>query len=105
MIYKEIEGFGSAFLDDWSDGARRASVENVRPGPVLIVRDRVGMAYMGHPFASYLCLGVDTEQLDRLRGAVGLLVEISFLVSPGLSWGSGEPPACSGTSVPVPVVW
>jgi len=57
---------------------------------MLVVCDRVGMAYMGHPFASYLCLGVDTERLDRLRGPVGLPVEISFLVSPGPSWGSGE---------------
>ena len=93
------------YLDDWSDGARRASVGNVQPGPVLIVRDRVGMAYMGHPFASYLCPDVDTERLDRLRGPVGLPVEISFLVSPGLSWGSGEPPTCGGASVPVPIVW
>ena len=28
-----------------------------------------------------------------------------FLVSPGLAWGSGEPPACGGSLVPVPVVW
>ena len=37
---------------------------------MLVVCDGVGMAYMGHPFASYLCLGVDTERLDRLRGSV-----------------------------------
>ena len=72
---------------------------------MLVVHDGVGMAYMGHPFASYMCLGVDTERLDRLRGSVGLPVEILFLASPGLSWGSVEPPACSGVSVPVPVVW
>ena len=72
---------------------------------MLVVRDGVGMAYMGRPFASYLCLGVDTERLDQLRGSVGLLVEILFLVSPGLSWGSGEPPVCDGVSVPMPVVW
>ena len=40
--------------DDLSDGVRRASVRNVRPGPALVVRDGVGMAYMGRPFASYL---------------------------------------------------
>ena len=40
-------------LDDLSDGVRRASVGNVRPGPALVVRDGVGMAYMGRPFASY----------------------------------------------------
>ena len=51
------------------------------------------MAYMGHPFASYLRLGVDTKQFDRLRGPVGLPAEILFLVSPGPSWGSGELPA------------
>ena len=55
---------------------------------MLVVRDEVGMAYMGRPFASYLCLGVDTERFDQLRGPVGLPAEISFLVSPGLSWGS-----------------
>ena len=57
------------YLDDWSDGARRASVGDVRPRPMLIARDGVGMAHMGRPLASYLCPGVDTERLDRLRGA------------------------------------
>ena len=52
---------------------------------MLVARDGVGMAYMGRPFASYPCLGVDTERLDRLRGPVGLLAEISLLVSLGLS--------------------
>ena len=70
-------------------GLWRAPVRNVRSGPVLVVRDGVGMAHMGRPFTSYLCLGVDTERFDRLRGPVGLLTEISSLVSPGLSWGSG----------------
>ena len=45
-------------LDDLSDEVRRASVGNVRPRPVLVVRDGVGMAYMGHPFAPYLFLGL-----------------------------------------------
>ena len=58
MIYKEIEGVGSVYLDDLSDGVWRASVRNVRPGPMLVVRDGVGIAYMGRPFASYLSLGV-----------------------------------------------
>ena len=39
-------------LDDLSDGVRRASARNVRPRPVLVVRDGVSMAYMGRPFAS-----------------------------------------------------
>ena len=69
---------------------------------MLVVRDGVGMAFMGRPFTSYLCLGVDTERFDRLKEPVGLLVEISFLVSPGLSWGSGEPPACGDASVFAP---
>ena len=56
--YKEIEGVGSVHLGDLSDGVWRASVRSVRSGPVLVVRDGVGMAYMGRPFASYLCLGV-----------------------------------------------
>ena len=58
MIYKEIEGVGSVHLDDLSDGVWRASVRNVRPGPVLVVHDGVGMAYIERPFASCLCLGV-----------------------------------------------
>ena len=61
MIYMEIEGFGSVYLDDWSDRARRASVKNVRPGPELIIRDGVGVAHMGRPFASYLCPGAYPE--------------------------------------------
>ena len=77
--FKETEGdFDSVYLGDWSDGARRASVGDVRPGPMLVARDGVGMAHMGHPLASYLCPGVDTERLDRLRGPVGLPAEISF---------------------------
>ena len=78
------------------------SVENVRPGPVLVVCDGVGMAYTGRPFASYLCLSADAERLDRLRGPVGLSAEISFLVSLALPWGSGEPPACGDASVFAP---
>ena len=58
MIIKKIEGVGSVHLADLSDGVWRALVGNVRPGPVLVVRDGVGMAFMGHPFAPYLCLGV-----------------------------------------------
>ena len=57
MIYKEIEGVGSFYLDDSSDGVWRALVGNVRPGPMLVVHDGDDMAYMGHPFASYLSLG------------------------------------------------
>ena len=60
--------------------------EIVRLGPVLVVRDGVGMAFIGHPFASYLCLGVDTERLDQLRGAIGLSRRrFHFLVSLGLA--------------------
>ena len=58
MNYKEIEGVGSVHLDDLSDGVWRAFVKNIRLGPVLVVHDGVGMAYMGRPFASYLCIGV-----------------------------------------------
>ena len=39
-------------------GLEELQSENVRPGPVLVVRDRVGMAYMGRPFAPYLSLDV-----------------------------------------------
>ena len=72
MICKEIEGVLVMFtlttrvtglgepqskksdwdLDDLSDGVQRASVGDVRSGPMLIVRDGVGVAYMGRPFAS-----------------------------------------------------
>ena len=72
---------------------------------MFVVRDEVGMAYMGRPFASYLCLGVYPEQFDRLGGTVGLPMEISFFVSLGLAWGGGEPPVCGGASVPVSIVW
>ena len=58
MIIKKIEGVGSVYLDDLSDRVWKASVGNVRPGPMLVVRDRVGVGYMGRPFASYLSLGV-----------------------------------------------
>ena len=39
---------------------------------MLVVRDGVGMAYMGHPFAPYLSLGVFPEPLDRLKKLDGL---------------------------------
>ena len=62
MIYNEIEGVLIVFtLTTRVTGFGELSIRNVRPGPVLIVRDGVGMAYMGRPFASYLCLGADTE--------------------------------------------
>ena len=60
------------YLDDWCDRARRALVRNVRPGPVLVVRDGVGMAYMGRPFAPYLSLGVFPKPFDRLKKPNGL---------------------------------
>ena len=53
-----MEGVGSVHLDDLSGGVQRALVRNVQPRPVLVVRDGVGMAYMGRPFAPYLSLGV-----------------------------------------------
>ena len=77
MIYNEIEGVLIVFtLTTGVAGLGELSVRNVQPGPILVVRDGVGMTYMGRPFASYLCLGVDTERLDRLRGPVGLPTEI-----------------------------
>ena len=39
---------------------------------MLVIRDGVGMAYMGRPFAPYLSLGVYLERFDRLRGPNGL---------------------------------
>ena len=58
MIIKKMEGVGSVHLDDLSDGVWRAPVGNVRPGPMLVVRDGVSMAYLGRPFAPDLSLGV-----------------------------------------------
>ena len=56
--YKEIEGVLQCLpLIVLSDRARRALVRNVRLGPALVVRDRVGVAHMGRPFTSYLCPG------------------------------------------------
>ena len=72
MIYKEIEGFGSAHFDGLCDGVWRASVGNVRPEPMLVVRDEVGMAYMGRPFAPYLSIGVFPKPFDRLKKPDGL---------------------------------
>ena len=58
MIIKKLRGLVVFYLDDLSDGVWRASVGNVRLRPMLVIRDGVGMANMGCPFASYLCLGV-----------------------------------------------
>ena len=48
-------------LDDLSDGVRRAPIGDIRPGPMLIVRDGVSMARMRRPFAPYLSLSVYPE--------------------------------------------
>ena len=64
MIYNEIEGVLIVFtLTTGMTGFWRALVKNVRPGPVLVVRDGVGMAYMGRPFASYLGGCAPTQEL------------------------------------------
>jgi len=73
MIYNEIEGVLVVFtFDDWSGGVRRASVGNVRPGSMLVVRDGVDMAYMGCPFAPYLSLSVILSHSIDLRKPDGL---------------------------------
>ena len=77
-------------LDDLSDGVRRASIENIRPGLVLVVHDGVGVAYMGHPFAS----------LPVIRCLSLPIIWVPL----GLAWGSGEPPARGGASVPMLVM-
>ena len=66
-------------------GLRELQSEMSDQDPCSFVHDRVGMAYMGRPFASYLCLGVYPERFDRLGESVGLSAEISFLVSLGLT--------------------
>ena len=71
MIYKEIEGALVMFtLMTGVAGLGELSVGNVRPGPVLVVRDGVGVAYMGRPFASYplrLTELRERNQADPLR--------------------------------------
>ena len=111
MICKEIEGVLVMFTlttrvtglgepqseksdwdsDDLSDGVQRALVENVQPGPVLVIHDGVGVAYMGRPFASL--------PVSRCLSLPIVLVPL------GLAWGSGEPPACGGALVLAPDVW
>ena len=64
---------------------------------MLVVRDGVGMAYMGRPFALYLSLGVFLSHSINLG---------SLMVSPGgdsvvwvfpsPAWGGGELPARGG---------
>jgi hypothetical protein len=111
MICKEIEGVLAMFtlatgvtglgepqskksdwdLDDLSDRVQRASVRDVRLGPMLIVHDGVDVANMGRPFASLPVIRCLSLPINR--------------VPLGLAWGSGETPACSGALVPVLVVW
>ena len=106
MIYKEIEGVLIVFtLTTGVMGARRASVGNVRPGPMLVVHDGVSMAHMRRPFASYLCFGVSPSDSIGSRGRLVSRRRFRFWVSLGLAWGSGELLACGGASVPMPVVW
>ena len=56
----------SFYLHDLSHEVRRASVRNVRLGPMLVICDGVDMAYMGHPFAPYLSLGIFPEPFNQL---------------------------------------
>ena len=75
MIYNEIEGVLVVFtLTTGVRGLGELSVRNIQPGPVLVVRDGVGMAYMGRPFAPYLSLGVFLSRSINLG---------SPMVSPG----------------------
>ena len=72
---------------------------------MLVVRDGVGMAYMGHPFAPYLSLGVFLSCSINLGG---------LIFSPGrdpvvwvfssIAWEGGGPPASGGALVLVPGV-
>ena len=68
--------------------------ENIRPGPMLVVRDRVSMAYMWHPsLPTYVSVWILSVSIDSGVGW-SLTEEISFfgLPRPGLGkWGA----ACS----------
>ena len=73
---------------------------------MLVVRDGVGMAYMGRPFAPYLPLGVF---LSRLINLGSLMVSPSgdpvVWVFPSPVWGGGELPTRGGALVLAPGVW
>ena len=68
---------------------------------MLVVHDRVGMAYMGHPFRSLLvpwCVFL-SRSIDLRSPTVspgGDLI-LGFFLSP--AWGYGEPPVCGGALV------
>ena len=61
---------------------------------MLVIRDGVGMAYMGHPFASYLSLGVFLGRLIDLGSPMVPPGGDSVVwVFPSPAWGGREPPA------------
>ena len=70
---------------------------------MLIVRDGVGMAHMGHPFARYLSLGV---RLSRLIHSGNPLVSPGWRFHswdfPSPTWEGGEPPVHGGALFPAP---
>ena len=71
---------------------------------MLDVRDGVGMAYMGHPFAPYLSLGV---LFLAVRSTIGSPVvspggDPVVWVFPSLAWEGGEPPTRGGALVLTP---
>ena len=70
--------------------------------PCSFVRDGVGMAHMGHPFALYLSLGV---RLSRLIDSGSLLVSPGQRshrwALPRLAWEGGGPPVHGGTLFPI----
>ena len=72
---------------------------------MLIVHDGVGMAYMGHPFAPYLSLGVFLSHSINLGSPMvspsGDPIVLGFFKS---CLGGRELPACGGALVLVPDV-
>ena len=72
---------------------------------MLVVHDKVGMAYMGHPFAPYLSLGVFLScSIDLGSPMVSPSGDPIVWVFPSPAWGGGEPPVRGGTLVLVPSV-
>ena len=73
---------------------------------MLVVRDGVGLAYMGRPFAPYLSLDVFLSHSINLGSPTvspGGDPVVWVFLSP--AWGGGELPTCGGALVLAPDVW
>ena len=72
---------------------------------MLVVRDGVGVAYMGRPFAPYLSLGVFLSySIDLGSPMVSPGGDHVVWVFPSLAWGGGELPTRGDALVFAPSV-